>query len=113
MAAKTITLTLAEPIVGHEGIIKAIVLRPPNLLEYARFGEPSSVVRGADGSGIVVDNDTAIAAYVEVCTVEPKETTLLEQVGLADAMSVKKAILDFFAAARQARLSPTSPTSSS
>jgi hypothetical protein len=111
--AKTVTVRLREPIVGHQGAVTEIVLRPPNLVEYARIGDPVSVVPDGGGGGIVVDNDAAIAAYVEACTVEPRDKLLLAQVSLADAMDVKDAILGFFAAARLARTSPNSPTSSS
>lgn len=111
--AKTVTVTLREPIVGHAGAITEVVLRPPGLTEYARIGEPWSVVPSANGEGVVVENDAAIAAYLECCFVEPKDPLLLGQVQLADAMRIKTELLNFFGAARQASMSPTSPTSSS
>lgn len=108
--AKTVTITLLEPIVGHDGAVREIVMRPPNLMEFARIGEPLTAMAGADGNAIVVDNDVAITAYLERCIVEPKDKLLLDQVQLADAFRIKEAFLDFFGEARQAAKSVTSPT---
>src|SRR5258708_16187511 len=93
--ARTVTIKLREPIVGHQGAITEIVLRPPGLLEYARLGDPVSVVPGPNGEALVVDNDAAIAAYIDACTVEPQDKLLLSQVQLADAIDVKEAVLGF------------------
>lgn len=111
---RSVTIQLSEPVVGHQGPITEVVLRPPSLPQYLAIGEPWSVVPAPDGrEGAVVENDAAIAAYGEACVAEPRDKLLLGQIGLADAMAIKDAILDFFVAARQARRSPTSPTSSS
>ena len=102
-----------EPISGHREMVTELVLRPPSGPEYMRIGEPCEVMPDPKGKPVVVDNDAAIAAYFEVCVVEPKDKLLLDQLGLADAMDVKDEIIGFFGAARRARRSPPSPTSSS
>jgi hypothetical protein len=108
---KTVTIKLSEPIVGHEGPITEVELRSPNLMEYARIGEPATWVKAGEDRYLSIDNDHAVEAYVQACVVEPKDKLLLNQIGLADGMAIKDAILDFFGEARRARLSPTSPTS--
>lgn len=110
---KTVTITLREPIVGHRGTITEIVLRAPNLTQYAAIGEPVTAVPGESGKLVYIENDQAIAGYMEACMVEPKDKLLLDQVQLADAMNIRDAVVDFFVEARRESRSPTSPTSSS
>lgn len=104
--SKNVTITLVEPIVGHT-TIKEIVLRPPGLLEYAAIGDPAAMMRADNDVLQIVENDAAIARYVDCCIVEPADKLLLEQVGLEDAMAIKEAILDFFVKARTSRMERT------
>jgi hypothetical protein len=113
--AERVTITLKEPIPWHRKPITEIVLRPPNLVEYGRFGDPYSFVRpaGADAQAVYVENDQAVAGYMECCVVEPADKLALQHVRLADAMEIKAAILGFFVEARLANAPPDSPTPSS
>ena len=108
MARKT--LQLIEPLIGHHETIREIVLRSPTLSEYGRLGDPDSWIALGDDKFYRVENDPAIAAYIDTCVVEPKDKLLLEQLSLADQIGLKRALIDFFDEARQARASLTSPT---
>lgn len=111
--AKTTTVMLREPLIGHGGPVREVVLKAPNLVQYAAIGNPVTLAPSAEGRPVVIENDAAIAAYIEACVVEPKDKLLLGQVQLADAMDIREAVLDFFVEARRARSTPSSPTSSS
>lgn len=110
--ARTVAVDLIEPIATHHGPAARVVLREPNGRQYADLGDPSVYARNPDGTAYVVENPAVIAQYLEGCIVEPEPLLTLPQLGLADAMRVKDALLDFFAAARQAG-SKAAPSSSS
>lgn len=105
---KTTTVPLLEPIQGHptetwpDGKIAALVMREPNASEYFAHGEPQILARNPDGTLYTVENDVAVQAYMAACLVEPKDPLLLKQLGLADAIKAKTAMLDFFISAREA-----------
>lgn len=98
--ARTTTVDLAEPIVGHAGPITRIVLREPTARDYFSLGEPSVYARNGDGAIYSVENAEVIERYIERCIAEPQDSLLIGQMTLADAMRVKGAVLDFFTAAR-------------
>lgn len=98
---KKTTVPLSEPIKGHAGDIRQVVLREPTGSEYIELGEPYVIARNKDGTMYSVENDQVIATYLERCVVEP-DALLLKQMGLKDGMAVKAALLDFFHGARAA-----------
>jgi hypothetical protein len=97
--AKEVKIELVEPITGHEGQIRHVVLREPNAADCWELGEPFVVARNPDGAVYAVENDVTIKRYIERCVVSPN-TLLLGRLGLADALAVKAALLDFFTKAR-------------
>lgn len=99
---KTVTIPLAAPIVGHNGPIAQVVVKEPTGRDYFTLGEPSVWARNADGTSYVVENTEVLEKYIERCIAEPTDPLLLSQLGLADAMKIREAVLDFFGAARQA-----------
>lgn len=106
--ARTVTVALLDSYLGGE--ITEVVLREPTLDEYVTFGEPVSLVQRGD-SLFTVENDAAIKGYLSTLVVQPDVPSYVRKLGLADAMKVKEALLDFFALAR-GRLRPTAPSSS-
>jgi hypothetical protein len=105
---KTVTVELLEPRLGGE--VTRVVLREPKLSDYMVHGDPVSVAsRG--GSLYTVENDAAIRGYLAACVVEPDNKAWVDNLGLADAMRVKEALLGFFAAARELSR-PAAPSSS-
>jgi hypothetical protein len=109
--AKTVTITLREPIIGHQGAITEVVVREPRGPDYMRHGEFYTWLPAGADNYVRTDNEEAQLAYSECCVVEPKDKNLLQQVSLADQMAIKDAIGGFFYAARQALQPPNSPTS--
>ena len=99
---KSITISLDTPLTSHDGPVRSIVLREPNGADYIDLGEPFILTQTKDGGFYHVELDSVIKAYVERCLVEPKEPLLLRQMSLTDAMKVREAIGNFFAAARRA-----------
>jgi hypothetical protein len=110
MDTKAIPLT--TPITGHNGPISKVVVKEPTGRDYFALGEPSVWARNPDGTSYVVENTEVLEKYIERCIVEPNDPLILSQLGLADAMRVREAVLDFFGAARRAS-SPVDSTSSS
>jgi hypothetical protein len=111
--AKTQTIKLSQPIVGHGSPITEVTVREPTAGQYWANGEPITWSSSKEGVYFRVENDAAIKAYVELCVVEPKDPLLLGQMTLADAMAVKDAVLGFFIQARAPSSTGFSNSSSS
>ena len=112
--AKTATVSLSEPVVGHGEPIREVKLREPTAGEFIATGEVLTRAYNADGSSFLVENNAAIAAYLESSIVEPKSADLLlGQASLVDGMRLKEAVLGFFGDARSVLQSKSAPTSSS
>lgn len=112
--AKTKTVVLSEPIEGHDDArFSRLVFREPTYRELMALGEPTA--RAYDvghGMAYSADKDEVIRQYAEKLLVEPADALLLNQLGLADALRVKEAVLDFFSEAR-ATIMKLGPSSSS
>jgi hypothetical protein len=105
--ANKLKITLLEPIVGHGGMVKEIWLREPTARELMSFGDPWSRAFSRDGLVFQSENVEIVKQYVDACVVYdspgPKvDELLLEQLGLADGLRVKDAVLGFFTSARLA-----------
>jgi hypothetical protein len=97
-----VTVTLITPIEGHEGQIKQIVLRAPKYADVMLLGEPAAYARSTEGMIYQAEKDDVVKSYIERLCIEPKDTALLNQLELADALKLKEAVFDFFLAARLA-----------
>lgn len=107
------TITLPQPLTGHDGPIKQIVLREPTYEEFMSYGEPILYGVSPEGRPFAVENMEAIRSYVAVCLVEPKDPLLLTQASALVGREVKEKILSFFpVGGLAAALSETSPTTS-
>ena len=106
------TIKLAEPIKGHDGDIRAVVLREPRASDLFALGEPIVYAQTASGMFFTSEKEETIRAYLDRCIVEPSDKLLLEQLSLRDGIQVKEALLGFFMDARQGP-SPDAATSSS
>jgi hypothetical protein len=96
------TVTLHEPIEGPGPSkdqptvqIKQIVLRQPKYRDMMLLGEPAAFARSEGGIMFSSEKDEIIQAYIERLLVEPKDTQLLEQLGLADTIQCREAVFDF------------------
>jgi hypothetical protein len=103
-------IELLDPIIGHSGPIKTVVMREPKAADFFELGDPIAFARSGD-MVYSADKEAVIKAYVDRCVVEPN-ALLLEQLSLADAMRVRDAVVDFFSDARVKTL-PQPATSSS
>lgn len=110
---KTVTVKLKDPFPGHGGMMDEVVLREPRGRDYIELGDPVSYARADKGLIVHAENDAAIKSYIERCIVSPDALLAMANLTLVDMMSVKDALLDFFADARVARLAKTSSSSSS
>jgi hypothetical protein len=98
--ARQTRVPLQEPIDGHGGKVTAVVVREPTAAEYFAIGEPQVTARNPDGTIYSIENDASIDAYMDRCIVEPDPLLAKKQMGLADGIAVKAALLGFFLAAR-------------
>lgn len=99
MPMQPVTVPLNEPIEGHEGKVTSITVRPATYATIMRLGEPYTTVRTKDGAIYALEDPATINAYLEAM-VDEKAVALLPQLGMADTLALKKAVLDFFASAR-------------
>jgi hypothetical protein len=114
--AKTITIPLRDPIVGHGGKITSVGVREPNGREYTQFGDPFVYARTDQKVMVSAENDIAIKHYIEHCIVPPEGADVLlimSQLSLIDMMAVKETVLGFFLGARTALFGVTASSSSS
>lgn len=97
---KPVTIPLKEPIESHHGLVKEIVVRPPTWGDVMGTGSPYTVHFDKEGKPFLVYDEAALAHYCDVLVVEPKNKLILEgEVGLADTMAVREAVVNFFLAA--------------
>ncbi len=96
MTGRKITIELDTPLRGHNGEIKAVVLREPRMAEYFRLGDPWTIALSEGKVPFTIENGEAIEQYVRACVVEPADFQLLEQGGLQLARKLKEAVLSFF-----------------
>jgi hypothetical protein len=94
--AETVTIKLRKPLRSPEGDVTRIVLREPRYSDYLTYGDPYTIAGTRDGANFMVESPEAIANYVHVCLVEPKDPAILEQGNARLARDVKEAILGFF-----------------
>lgn len=97
--AETTSVPLNVAIEVHGKRLDAVTVRAPTAREYFTIGEPFAYARSKEGLLITGENDDAIRQYVEKCLVEDP-IAVLAQLGLADGMALKEAVLDFFSKAR-------------
>lgn len=109
--AKEVKVPLSEPIQGHDELIREIVLREPSAMDYYSLGDPHLYARNPDGSIVSLESGETIKAYLDRCIVSPNPI-LAGQIGLADAMAVKAALLSFFETAQATSTKPATSSSS-
>lgn len=106
MKTATIKLT-GEPLMLHGQPVTEIVLREPRGAELFSIGDvyvrTQHIVNDTVSMTPAVDDD-AVRAYLERCLVSPGSTSVLDLLGLQDAIKVRRAMLDFF--------TPDEPTTS-
>lgn len=90
-----ITVSLLEPLAGHGGQVKEVKMRPPTHADLMALGDPYVVITLADGKPHVVTEPKTLGEYIGRCLVSP-DPLILEKMGLADSMRVRKAFVDFF-----------------
>ncbi len=71
-------------------------------MEYFALGDPQTWVRTKGGTALV-DNDEAIAKYVERLIVEPDPVLAMRNMSVIDAIAVKAAVLGFFQAPTESK----------
>lgn len=112
-----VTIELLDPIQGHGGLVKQIVLREPCFREVLKYGEPTSFGRGGD---IVyrIENTDTVRSYILASIIVPDDKTaprldeiLIERLSLADTLRVKAAVLDFFTRAELRTVKPADTSS--
>lgn len=96
------TIKLIEPIEGGEGQITEVVLRRPKYRDIALLGEPSAYAKSEEGLMFTSEKDDVIHSYIDRLLVQPKDPALLDQLGLADALQLRRAVHVFFQDARKA-----------
>lgn len=96
---KTATIKLTGEVLVHGEPVKEIVIREPRGAELFSLGEPvlhSHSLTGGVLTETLVENDEIIRAYLNRCLEAPRDPSVFDQLSLADAKAVKKALLDFF-----------------
>lgn len=98
--AKTKEVALKTPLTAHDRVISKVTLREPNFSDYIALGDPVILARNADGALFPVDNGEVLSKYIERCLVD-LDPLLLAQIGLTDAMAIKREMNSFFLEARE------------
>lgn len=93
---ETLTIKLKKPLISPEGEVRQVVLREPTFDEYLVHGDPYTIARSVTGIPFMVENAEAIAAYIKVCLVEPKDPAILHQGKAKLAKEIKDHVLSFF-----------------
>lgn len=111
MAGKTIALSRRYEAFGKA--LDRVELREPTFEDLFTVGEVQEwqPVPGGDGS-MLITHDDRIRAYAERLA-GADAAAVLPQLGLADALKVKRAVIDFFAEARTSIAPPTTSPSAS
>lgn len=110
--AKTETIALDEPIIGHGEPIKTIILKEPTYEDYMEIGDPYEIGESEGGVRFTVQNPEAVRAYIDRCLVQPKDQLLLAQCSAKIGRKVRLAVLGFFRDVEEAAgASTTSQTS--
>ena len=105
--AKTVSVPLEEPIVGHRDPIKAIVLREPTYEDYMEIGDPYEIGESEGGVRFTVQNPDAVRAYIDRCLVAPNDPLLLTQASARVGRKVRLAVLGFFRDVEEAAAAST------
>jgi hypothetical protein len=108
---KTITIDLVDPREAHGEMLRQAIIREPGGADYFALGDPFVIARNPDGTLFEVVNEQVVRGYIERLAEKPNASVLM-MCGLADAMRIRQAIIDFFYAER-AKTSPAPQTSSS
>lgn len=94
------TIKLSQPYSAGDRVFSAVAVAEPKWPLLKRLGEPRTWVTFPGGGVSLVENEEAIAAYLEQLVVdergEPVPVTLLPQFGVADYMACKEALFSFF-----------------
>jgi hypothetical protein len=112
---RTVTVDLAEPIHGHEGPIRQVVLREPRFAEVTEIGEIWQFVPAAPGDErgpTPVLIDAAVREYILRC-VEKPDAALLAQLSLVDTMKLRQEVVGFFGRAGLTLMRGSATSSSS
>jgi hypothetical protein len=94
-------IELTTPIKGHGRTYSQVKLREPTARDYIELGEPQQLIWAPNRAMTQSDNDVTISAYLHRCIREPNADIVLAQVTLADAMRIRKGLLDFFTEANR------------
>lgn len=110
MTGKSIPLSRRYEAFGRA--VDRIDLREPTFEDLFAVGEVQEwqPVPGGDGS-MLITHDDRIRAYAE--RLAGTDATVLPQLGLADAIQIKRAVMEFFIEARSSVAPPTTSPSAS
>jgi hypothetical protein len=91
MTSKTISLT--EPIRGHQGMIKTIMLREPRYEDFIDLGMPTTWVSLSDG-GFSQETPSILGQWIErLADIDPN---FLSRLCLRDTLALRGGVLSFF-----------------
>lgn len=109
-------ISLTQPVEAFGETFSELALKEPTGKLYSRLGEPRiPVVNESAGSGYWVTRDEIINQYLDVLLDIPdaaKKSVVLSQLSVADVMSLRQALFDFFQAAAEKAAATRRPRSS-
>lgn len=97
----SVSVRLEEPIVGHEGKIDSLTVRPPTGGEYLAHGDPEEYAQAGNGVFVRSVNRSAVREYATILT--GLTDGEVGKLSLVDMMALEEAIVGFFRAARERR----------
>jgi Phage tail assembly chaperone proteins, E, or 41 or 14 len=87
------TINLSEPIKGHHGMIKSVVLREPKYSDFIDLGMPTCWVSLSEG-GFSQETPSILGQWIErLADIDPN---FLAQLCLRDTLALRGAVLSFF-----------------
>jgi hypothetical protein len=110
--AKSKSIPLTEPLVGHNGPISEVVFREPTFADLMDLGDPVDIVRTSDGHFVRTVNWPAVGEYCTRCA-DNGAGILLSNLNLKDSLAASEAVLSFFTEARTTNSSTANSPASS
>lgn len=102
------SIKLEKPIVLHGKTTSELELREPPGGLYIKLGDPRLLVFNPSGSGYWIEQLDVIKAYLDALVVHELGADVVTLLSLADAMTLKEALFDFFTSAAERRLATKS-----
>jgi hypothetical protein len=96
MAKREAKITLDEPVLWFDKMVREVTVKEPNSALYIELGEPSIWARSASGAVFSIEQPETIRRYLDVALDVDNGSAFLGAIPLSDGRRIKAAFLSFF-----------------